>query len=513
MKNLSKKIMHLSCVLGWLVIVTGVMGCRAETPVWQTVKEPAVAGAFYPADPKELKAWIDEALKAAPHIKIQSPVKALLVPHAGYIYSGKITAVGMALLTGQKVDTVYVVGTSHYSGAAGALIWAGKALRTPLGDYPVDVEAVKELLAQCPEIKTEPLAWAREHSVEVQIPFLQRVAPDAKVVPLVMGRATPEQVQAIGAALSRQAAQRQAVFIASTDLSHFPNAADAERVDAAMVQSVLSLDPEQVRQSDRVWMTRGIAQLECTVCGLEALETVMVAAKANGADQSRLLQYLHSGKVSGDSGRVVGYAAVTFYEKVKPQTAVSAIAEDRETLSPEQRQALLTLARNAIAHELRLEPSGQVDTTPAWMQIKRGVFVTLRQQHELRGCIGMTEPYLPISEAIQRMACAAAFEDTRFSPLTANEFNRTSIEISLLSPLQKIKKTEDIIMGRHGVVVRSGSRTGLFLPQVAQETGWTRENFLDELCAQKAHLPARAWQDPATELYVFTVQAFEQSAP
>jgi AmmeMemoRadiSam system protein A len=147
------------------------------------------------------------------------------------------------------------------------------------------------------------------------------------------------------------------------------------------------------------------------------------------------------------------------------------------------------------------------------MQTKRAVFVTLKQNHELRGCIGMTEARLPLGDAVRQMARAAALEDPRFPPVSAAELPRTAIEISILSPLHRIQSPQEIHLGEQGVVVRADGHRGLFLPQVAQETGWSREQFLNELCSQKAELPANAWTDPRTELYVFTVQAFSQEAP
>lgn len=479
--------------------------CRQPAAVNDTlVRPPAVAGVFYPDDPAELARTVDGLLQAAPATSAEGRLLALVVPHAGYAYSAAVAAAGWKALAGMNPDVVYVLGTSHYAERPGIFAWAGDAFRTPLGDYPADAAAVRELAAQCPAVEIRPEAWVREHSVEAQVPFLQRVAPQARLVPLVLAAAPEADCRSLGEAIARQAAGRRAVLVASTDLSHYPAWEDARRVDAGMLKAMLTLDPDAVAKQDRYWMARGIGQLDCTVCGLSAVEAVLAGAGALGADRAKLLSALNSGDVSGDKTRVVGYAAAAFYGPAGPSAPAGG-----EEWTLEQQTALLALARSSIARILGAAPASST-SRPEWMSVKRPVFVTLREQGELRGCIGMTEPHLPLGEAVARMAQAAACEDPRFPPVTAGELPRLSIEISVLSPLRRIKNPGEIRLGTDGVVVRAQGRSGLFLPQVAAETGWGRERFLDELCSQKAGLPARAWSDPATELHVFTVQAFSE---
>jgi MEMO1 family protein len=511
MKSSPKKNPWLSS-MAVLIILSGHAGCRAESPAVSGVRPPAAAGSFYPGDREVLSALVTEDL-AAPGAPLppDSRLVALLVPHAGYEYSGKIAGAGLNLLKAADPETVFVVGTGHRAAQTGALAWVGRAFRTPLGEYPVDEAAVRALAADSPDVKVAPVSWAQEHSVEVQVPFLQQAVPRARLVPLIMAASDPAQVERLGQALARAARGQRSVLVASSDLSHYPAGADAERVDQAMLKSILTLDPAEVARADADWMRRGVPQLACTLCGLQALETVMAAARALGADQARVLAYAHSGKVSGDNTRTVGYAAVAFYQ-TRPAKAQSGSSASAGWSLP-QRRALLALAREALAQAVGETAAGPAAADPAWMQAKRAVFVTLKQNRVLRGCIGLTEARLPLGEAVRQMTRAAAREDPRFPPLGAAELSRTAIEISILSPMRRIHDPKEIHLGEHGVVVCASGHLGLFLPQVAQETGWGQEQFLNELCSQKAELPANAWRDPRTELYVFSVQAFSQEAP
>ncbi len=525
------------------------LGCKSQgSGQGREVREPCVAGSFYPASPAELEQLVDKYIEEAAAAVIKGRPVALLVPHAGYVFSGAVTATALKTIAGLNLDTVYIIGTAHHAGRSGALTWQGRAFRTPLGEYPVDFLAVSELIKKCPDVRYWPAAWPREHSVEVVIPFLQKLAPRAKLVPLLMGECSARECQSVARAVACQAAERQAVIIASADLSHYPSWQDAIRVDRAMIAGMLSMEPENLDRINQEWMSRGIDQLACTMCGLSAVKTIIMAGKELGANQAQLLQYINSGDISRDKSRVVGYAAIVFFQEsdllLNEESSVSP-GDSGEELLPSRQAALLDMARLAIVqtlaqgepvnmlaanspafkpgmkrdsnndfrHILSNSPlfrAGKLNTEkpPEWLLEKHAIFVTLKTGSRLRGCIGMTEPRLPLYRAITQMACAAAFQDTRFRPLASQELPAINIEISILSPLRRVQDANKIIMGKHGVVVRSEGRSGLFLPQVAEETGWTRKKFLNELCSQKAGLSKGAWQDPKTELYTFTVQSF-----
>lgn len=497
----------------WLsVVLLFGFGCTSTANDAGQVRPPAVAGAFYPGDAPSLEALLKKAFYNAPQPNLKGTIKALILPHAGYIYSGVLAAIGMRTLDRQDLDTIYVIGTSHHADVGGALAWMGKAFHTPLGDYPVDTEAVKALLVACPNIRLLPRAWEKEHSVEVQVPFLQKAAPHAKLVPLIMGSATADEIGSVARAIAEQAKGRKAVLIASADLAHYPSYANAKVLDQKTIEAILSLDPERLERSSQVFLSKGIPELYCTTCGLAAIKTVMTASTLLGGNQAQLLHYANSGDVTKDKTRVVGYAAIAIVQVPgKPPIRLSeAKANDLQTLTVGQKAELLRIARAAIAQGLATGKQMMPTTAESVFLQNRAVFVTLRKQKDLRGCIGLTEARLPLYQAVAQMACAAAFEDPRFKPVSAEELPGIEIEISVLTPLQRIDRIKDITLGVHGVAVKRGNRSGLFLPQVASETGWTREEFLNNLCSQKAGLPEDSWRDRRTELYRFRVLSFAE---
>ncbi|MBN1595341.1 AmmeMemoRadiSam system protein A, partial [candidate division FCPU426 bacterium] len=309
-------------------------------------------------------------------------------------------------------------------------------------------------------------------------------------------------------------ATRKAVVIASTDLSHFPNWADANVVDKKVLEAVSAMNPYRLDEYDRQVMSRGIPDLVCTVCGLSALKTTILAANLMGANQGQLLHYANSGDITKDKKRVVGYASLAFVKNPKqPALKIEQPKDELETiLTDGQKQELINIARAAITEGLARGKQLQPTTAQAPLLERHAVFVTLKRGGALRGCIGMTEARLPLYQGVAQMACAAAFDDPRFTPVTTEELPYLDIEISVLSPLKRIQDTKEIILGIHGVVVKRGVRSGLYLPQVATETGWSKEEFLDRLCAEKAGLPKDIWRDARTELYIFRVLKFEQRA-
>lgn len=498
-----------------LLPLVAAFGCGSSGSANSPIRQPAVAGAFYPDTAKELNELLKKAFQNAPPPKLEGELKALLLPHAGYVYSGVIAAIGMRALVKQDLDTIYVIGTSHHANVGGALIWQGRAFRTPLGDYPVDLQAVRELLKTCPQIHLLPRAWVKEHSVEVQVPFLQKVAPKAKLVPLVMGTSTWEECWTVAEAIANQARLRKAVIIASSDLSHYPTYADAKLIDQKMLEAVVAMEPQQLDALDREMMSRGIPNLACTICGLSGLKTAIIASALLGANRGQLLHYANSGDVTNEKNQVVGYGAVAFVQEAgKPaKTLARPVREDDFTLTEAQKQELLAIARSAITEALATGTQLAPTTSQKALLERHPVFVTLRRGGYLQGCIGLTEARLPLYQAVSQMACAAAFEDPRFKPMRAEDLPHTEIEISVLSPLKRIADPGEIVLGIHGVVVKRGDRSGLFLPQVATETGWNKEEFLNQLCQQKANLPPDAWRDRKTELYVFRVLSFQQQAP
>ncbi|MBI4374234.1 MAG: AmmeMemoRadiSam system protein B [Deltaproteobacteria bacterium] len=487
-----------------LLIVAGAAGAETieATP-------PQVAGAFYPADKTELRDTIDSLVNEAPAASFQGELTAVLVPHAGYAYSGKTAAQVYRLLRGRRYDTVIVLGTGHRVGISGAATIAGGALTTPLGKVPIDEEAAKKLMGLTPLVKNLPEAYRGEHAVEVQLPFLQTVLGDFKLVPLLMNHLDPQAAARIGEALAQLMKSTKTLLLVSSDLSHYPDKETARIVDQTSLLALQASDndPEYFWRTNRLLMTRGKGKnLVTTWCGEAGVLTALYAMKGFGA-RGRLIAYTNSGEIAGgDPGQAVGYAALIWTRGASPSP--------RKELDRERRKKLLELAREAITRTLTKggRPESGLRRDPRF-NLPAAVFVTLRKKNvprdlSLRGCIGSLAPNLPLAEAVEVYAIKSALEDSRFSPVKAEELSQTGIEISLLSPLRKVSSAAEVKPGQ-GVIVRRGEHTGLFLPQVWEDIP-DRQNFLAELCRQKAGLPEDCWKDPKTEIQVFDAEAFEE---
>lgn len=270
------------------------------------VRRPAVAGMFYPGSPEQLKDMIDDLLNRATKESIPEGLVALVVPHAGYIYSGQVAAYSYKMLEGKSYDTVVVVGSSHRVGFQGAALSDAEAWQTPLGQAQLDTGLGKELsdLTECAQFY--PMAHLQEHSVEVQLPFLQVVVPDALFLPIVIGQMDDASREGLAKGLAKIASQKKVMLIASSDLSHYHPYETAEKMDQETVNGILSLDAGYLLEK----MDEGV----CELCGSEPVAVTMTAAKKLGANKAKLLKYANSGDVSGDKSGVVGYAAIAIYK-------------------------------------------------------------------------------------------------------------------------------------------------------------------------------------------------------
>jgi hypothetical protein len=465
----------------------------------------AVADGFYPGDPMLLAKSVDGYLAKAPAPgKLPGPVVALLVPHAGYAYSAPVAATGYRAVA-DAYDTVVVLGAAHTVRVPGAALYAGGPFETPLGTVPVDDE-VNRLLLKDPLFKDMPEAHAREHSIEVQLPFLvRRLQKGFKLVPIVMNTEDPEVALRVGRALGRALKGRKALIVVSSDLSHYPPAGIASRVDRSTLLALERMDPDYFRLANRILMSRGEKGLDTVYCGEAGLLAGLAAARALGADRGTLLRYANSGETPGigDKDRTVGYAAMAFVRTGKPSPSDI-------PLTPKDKSALLALARRVVSEGVEgRKPAPSLSEDPVLNQ-PAAAFVTLTEGGALRGCIGTVEARMPLQDAVAYGAYSAAFEDHRFPPVTKEELPKLRFEVSLLSPSRKVPSHASVVPKKHGVILSQGRRSGLFLPQVWEGIP-DKAEFLGELCAQKAGLPRDCWKDPQTELRVFTVGVIEEA--
>ncbi len=481
----------MSCS-GWLKLaVLVVAGAACAGPKeGMMVRKPVVAGQFYPGDSAQLAAEVDAMLAAVERPAVSGSPVAIQVPHAGYQFSGPTAAHAFRLLTGLDSVTIVMLGPSHRAMIDRAAVWSRGAWRTPLGDVPVDEQFAARLLEAesfCAEL---PQAHALEHSLEVQLPFLQRTLRHFAIVPVMLLEPSYDECERLGRAIVTAAQGQRTLVLASTDLYHGYSYVEARRYDSTTLRNVVGLEPRRLYDA----LATGDAQ----ACGGYPVVVAILAARGLGADTAALLAQTNSNDVTGErGGYCVGYSAVAFLRAGSDRT---------DELTRDEQKALLTLARQSIESRLRGGSPAPSSGHSARFAEKRGVFVTLHRKGELRGCIGYPEAVKPLGEAVREMAVAAATEDPRFVPVSADELGDIDIEITVLSPLFPITP-EAVQVGVHGLVIRKAGRSGLLLPQVPVEQGWNREEYLAGVCL-KAGLPPDAWRAPDARLFGFTGQVF-----
>jgi uncharacterized protein, PH0010 family len=465
------------------------------------VRESVIAGSWYPGDPEILASEIDDFLKNVPAQPLDGRVAALIVPHAGYIYSGQIAAHSYKHVEGKTFDVVIVIGPSHRAYFQGASIYNKGGYKTPLGIVPVDVDLANRIIAQSPMISFVPSAHSEEHSVEIQLPFLQVALGEFNFVPIVMGDQDRHICGELAEAIYKSASDKRILIVGSSDLSHFHAYGKAVKLDSVALDHIKRMAADGLLND----LKSGL----CEACGGGPMAVAMMVAKRLGADRPKLLKYANSGDVTGDKGSVVGYASAVFYK----DNAAEPVKDKKRAgidmgLSEAERNKLLEIARKTIESRLAGKKTTEFRLLESvTLNEKRGGFVTLHKHGQLRGCIGYIEAKKPLYRTIEEMAQAAAFNDPRFPPLIREELNDLSIEISVLTPLREIKDINEIEIGVHGIYLIKGFYSGLLLPQVATQYKWDRLTFLKETC-HKAGLPSNAWKDKDTRIYIFSADIF-----
>ncbi len=483
-----------------LVISIFCLACAAQKSDKEQVRAPAVAGAFYPAEAKQLAETVDGFLAQASSAELKEPLVALVSPHAGYPYSGGVAAHAYALLKGRKYARVVVIAPSHYEAFNYASIYDGDFYATPLGRIPVDKEFARKLANSNSALKLSARAHtsSQEHALEVELPFLQRTLGDFKLVPIIMGEQDYDSSRALGISLARLIQNNDTLIVASSDLSHYHPYDEAVKLDRKTLNAL--------REWDYLSASRNFERRVWEACGGGPIVAAMIAAERLGANDVRLLKYANSGDVTGDRTRVVGYGALAMVKAagLRPASASSFSLTSRE------REELLKLARKSVETVVTQKKLYEAPAAASEaLAQERGAFVTLKERGELRGCIGYTSASSPLYLTVRDVAAFAAVRDTRFPPVSATELPRLDYEISVLSPLRRVTDTAQIQVGRHGLLMKNGEFEGLLLPQVPVEQGWNRKTFLDETCMKAGMRPA-CWQDPETDIFMFTALVFDE---
>lgn len=492
----------------------------------QNIRKAVVAGKFYAGDKdrllQDIKQCYDEATVLAPLSKAEqtsdSVVQAVIVPHAGYVFSGAIAASAFARIKAEAhYDRIFLIGPSHhvaFDGASTPNVF--DAYQTPLGNVPVDKATCNSLIKADNVFRYLPSAHDREHCLEVQLPFLQyHLKEVSPIVPIILGTEDLSLLKRIAKALQPYFTPNN-FFVISSDFSHYPSYDDALTVDGNTGKSLESGNIDEFINALRQNSQLHVSNLYTSACGQAAIAVLLLLAQDTDSKdlymKSNLkmhhIAYLNSGDSPyGGKDEVVGYhsfclttsrtnnqmTSQTHKEKNKNEDK----DDSNSFLTDNDKQQLLNVAWNAIS------PANlHKEVTPTEIfKRKLGAFVTLTEHGHLRGCIGHFGEDIPLGEITAEMAHAAAFEDPRFPPLDSSELSDIKIEISVLTPLKRIHDISEFHYGKEGIYMRKGWRSGTFLPQVADEVNWTKEEFLGHCAQDKAGIGWDGWK--TAELYTY----------
>jgi MEMO1 family protein len=533
-KLLEKKMQNYLRYFGIVLAIYLLFLCNPSNSSSQTednkmtdqIRKPAVADAFYPANPVALSQMIADFFKKVKKEEMGGEIVAIISPHAGYIYSGQVAAYGYKMLEGHKFETVVIIAPNHVFPFHGASVYNGAFYETPLGKIECDQAVAKKIASYHKSVYLSDKGHALirrehrisgmrldshpdtttvgEHSLEVQLPFLQIVLGKFKLVAIIMGDQEYSTCEELGDAVSKALKDKPALIVASSDLSHFHPYDQAVKLDQVVAGRINSFDPKGLFDD--------VSKGKCEACGAGPIVATMLAAEELGADKGKVLKYANSGDVTKDKSSVVGYMSAVIYRSGDNPTQEEKEEKAKKVgvdmgLSQKDKEMLLNIARKTIEARVKGQkpPESKVDSEI--LKENRGAFVTLEKNGNLRGCIGYIQAIKPLYITIEEMAEQAALHDPRFSPVSEEELNDLHIEISVLTPLKKISDISQIEVGRDGIYIKKGFNSGLLLPQVATEYGWDRETFLEQTC-YKAGLPPNAWKEKTCEIYIFSADIF-----
>ncbi|MBU9888783.1 MAG: AmmeMemoRadiSam system protein B [Candidatus Omnitrophica bacterium] len=445
----------------------------------QTKTRPAaVSGQFYPDIPEALRDQVRQLLAQARSLA-DPRARGLIVPHAGYDYSGRVAAEAYKTVRGRKFECVVIIAFLHRCFLPGVLVDDVAFYETPLGRVPVEGTLARKIREFHPLLRGEFSGRLDEHSLEVQIPFLQEVIPDLRIVPVFLGEQTLQNIRVLAAALAQVTAGRDVLTVATSDLSHFHPYETAVRKDKRLIALFEKADLEALGDA--------CARDEIEACGLGPMLTLALLAKDRGWTGPSLIRYENSGDVTGERNSVVGYAAMVFREA--------------NVLGVKEKTVILDHIHQVLRAALRDKPPPVLDLKAEVLDEKRGIFVTLKKEKMLRGCIGHIVGQRPLRESIGEMALAAAFEDPRFPPVGPNEVDSLKVHVSFLTVPVPVRSYRDIRLGLDGIIVSYRGKKGVYLPEVATETGWDQEAFFRSCALEKAGLDESELAEASIEVF------------
>jgi len=458
----------------------------------------AVAGSFYSNEKNKLSLELKKLLEDAKVFPKQD-IAALIVPHAGYVFSAATAATAYKTLS-KSYKNVFLIGSSHHVALEGASIYTTGKYQTPLGKIQMNETIISSLMKN-PLFAYDKDAHTKEHTLEVQLPFLQTIYGDKlQIVPIIIGTTKIQNIIELSKILEPYFDDEENLFVISTDLSHYPSYENANTLDKRTLNSIVKNSPQEFLNTileNEKSLTQNLAT---SACGWSSILTLLYMTQ-NKNYNYEVLKYLNSGDTKyGDKERVVGYGALRIYK-------------NREAffLTQEEKNELLEIAKLALYEAVLNNKRLTIDEKKISQKLKMsiGAFVTLNKNHTLRGCIGRFEPDQALYSVVIDMAIAAAFNDTRFTKVTAEELTEIDIEISVLTPRKKIDSIDEVTIGKHGIYIQKGSKSGTLLPHVAEQMNWNKKEFLNYCATQKAGIREDEIND--AELFTYEAIIFEAS--
>lgn len=467
-------------------------------------KQPSVAGQFYPGNKKDLEKMLEKMFSGAKPASGEN-VLAVIAPHAGYVFSGEVAATSINQVdTEKEYKDIFIIGSSHYASYPSASLWSSGNFITPLGKVEVDTALAKKLIRENSVFTFSPDPYVKEHCIEVMLPLLQyKMKKPFRIVPVLIGSPSNDLCGELARVLKPYLTSDN-LFIISTDFSHYTTLTPAGYIDNRTAQAIQSRSPDYLEKMVDNNSRKGIPGLVTSLCGYTSVMTLLRMIHETEGTDLVPLQYKNSGETPyGDTSRVVGYYSFSLQGHRKP-------GPDDFIINKDERTRLLQIARNTISEFAVKGTIPAIDTLslPATLRIPAGAFVTIHKYGALRGCIGHFAADMPLWKTVQQMSVASSTEDYRFQKVSPAEIGLLEIEISVLSPLRKISSVNEIVMGKHGILIRKGSKSGTFLPQVAVETGWDKEEFISNCSSQKAGLGANGWKN--SEIFVYEAKVFKE---
>ena len=485
--------MRLFTIIAIIMMINTCNGQQSE-PV---VRPATQANRFYTGDARELSEEVDSFLALHRGATIYHHVAAVIVPHAGYYFSGRVAASAyMSVPADQPYKRIFLLGPSHHEWLDGASVnTEADYYATPLGNVKVDRETARSISDADSVFSYQPKAHDREHCLEVQLPFLQRRLGDVPpIVPVIISTNDFNKLKRIAHVLKPYFTEEN-LFVISSDFSHYPSYEDACEVDALTGKAIETGSVEAFIAALEQNARSGKRNLATSACGELAIATLMLMM--DGSYEVKHLMYQNSGDADNhDHSRVVGYHSFAIVRKSDAGFA----------LSDDEKRLLKEIALTSIKDSLAGKEISHSSPLTTHLSAKCGAFVSLHKHGRLRGCIGHFGEDIPLHEIVAEMARAAAFEDPRFMPVTADELADIDIEISVLTPMRRIESLDEFELHRHGIYIRKGYRSGTFLPQVADEVNWTKEEFVSHCAQDKAGIGWDGWKD--AELYVYEAIVF-----